>query len=270
MIRSNQIIERVEQTQKFVFKNEDITTMTNSIMKVRVPSNQTNDKFFALFNQVAPTVLEQEKKTLWEHLISDKRCVSKYVNFENLGWTIVDGYWETSFVFYGSPIDIVNKIRSIVMFNFKEQYFYFDTENKFGFISYNSFESEKWFIRKTCLKYFKVFTHYLRTFKEHLDKGNSFNGNLIERLGTKKMDVHDGVLNEEWDNDLYFNLSKDVNFNAYLESFKQIKIINSELRDEIDTTVKDPFTKFIGQVDLGDLSESIFQLETLLNMFCFN
>lgn len=79
------------------------------------------------------------------------------------------------------------------------------------------------------------------------------------------MDVHDGVLNEEWDNDLYFNLSKDVNFNAYLESFKQIKIINSELRDEIDTTVKDPFTKFIGQVDLGDLSESIFQLETLLN-----
>ena len=68
MIRSNQIIERVEQTQKFVFKNEDITTMTNSIMKVRVPSNQTNDKFFALFNQVAPTVLEQEKKTLWSIL----------------------------------------------------------------------------------------------------------------------------------------------------------------------------------------------------------
>ena len=265
MITSNQIIERVEQSQKCLLKNDEVRTMTNRIMKVRVPSNQSNDKLFELFNQIVPFALENEQKTLWEHLLLDKRCVSKFTNFEYLGWSIVDGYWETSVVFYGSPIDMVNKIRSIGMFNFEEQYYYFDTENKFGFISYKSSESEKWFIRKTCLNYFKVFTHYLKTFKEYIDKGNSFNVNLVERLGTKKMDVHYGRLNEEWDNDLYFDLSKDVNLNAYLESFKQIRIINSELRDIIDTKITDPWTELVGQVDLNDLSESICELETLLN-----
>ena len=265
MITSNQIIERVEQTQKCFFQNDEVRTMTNSIMKVRIPSNPINDKVCEFYNQYVPSTSENIEKTLWEELLSVKGFVSKFVNFEQLKWSLHEGYWETSFVFYGSPIDVVNKIRRVIMFNFKEQYYYFDTENKFGFISYNSSESEKWFIRKTCVNYFKVFAHYLRTFKEYLDQGNKFNVNLVERLGTKKMDVQHGMLNEEWDNDLYFNLSKDVNFDTYLESFKQIKMINSELREKTDKTIKDPWTKFVGQVDLSDLTDSISGLENFLN-----
>lgn len=265
MITSNQIIDRVKYNHSNCFQTDDIKIITNSIMKVRIPSEEITDKLVGILNQTVPNKLNNNIKSIWGHLISNLRGFSTYCNFENINWLKVDGYWESKFVFYGSPIDMINKIRSLPLYKFSDQYYYFDTENKFGFISYSSAESEKWFIRKSCSNYFKVFAHYLKTFKEYLDDGNKFKTNLVERLGTKKMDINFGLLHEEWDNDLYFDLSKDVNFDIYLESFKQIHNLNSELRDQLEKVTKDPWTEFGGKVDLKDLNESITQLEELLN-----
>ena len=249
------ILNRVNSDPKIQSPSKEIV---DSLLKLRIPKSDNHDSLIEFLNQSVPG---NDTGSLWELLLKGLKGISSYRQLDSMGWTQTDDGWESTFIFTGSPIDLISRIKKLPVFNFESHSFYFDSEQKFGFISSTG---DKWFIKKSCEGYFKVFTHYLKVFQCHLDEGNKFYTNIIERQGHKTLTCCGDSLEEHWDNDLYFDLVPNLNFEDYLESFEQIKKLNSEDRLMIDSLPLIPDVKHGGFVDLTDLSKSIIELKEIV------
>lgn len=277
MINQNQIIENVKTIQsnststlnsrsiiKSVYEDSENTMIKEvvySLLKVCIKKSEKNDLLIRFLNQSIPG---QDNSTLWEDLLKSFRCISSYQQLDSMRWSDTDDYWESTFIFSGSPIELVSRLKLLPVFKFESYNFYFDTKHKFGFISSTG---DKWFIKKSCNGYFEVFTHYLNAFKKHIEDGNKFYTNLVEQQGHKTLTCRGNLLEEHWDNDLYFDLAPELNLVEILESFGQIKKLNSEVRLKINDLSVFPYYKYGGFINLTDLDKAISQLSGVIEQY---